>query len=124
MMMQLGDIVFEGLFSPGSFQETRRWNWAEHTVLDTQPHMQKQGTGLQEIELSLKLSAGFGYDPSENLAALYEHAGRSTALPLILGTGDVLGEFVILEIRTTWKRTDSRGTLLAAEVSVRLKEYR
>lgn len=124
MFAQIGSIEFELLKGFTSVQESRKWEWAEHQVLDSKPHLQRMGEGLVEFALKVKISLYSGHDPAEFASALYAEAGKNEALPFILGSGEVVGEFVILDVGKSWQRCDNLGRLLSAEFDIKIKEYR
>ena len=123
MWAQLGSIRFELLKTPEGVNQKDRWDYVEHKVLDEKSRLQRMGTSLQELTITLTLSTASGFYPEELLSSIYENARRKTPLPFILGDGTVVGKYVIEEITREWKRTDSRGKLLHVELEIKLKEW-
>lgn len=121
-MYQLGSIRFEGLRGFEALRKTREAVYAEIPLLDGKPRLQRTGTALQSITVGIRLMAAFT-TPAEDIAALDAFRETGEVLPLVSGTGEVLGDFVIVSIDETVEETSPSGVLLHATVSLTLKEH-
>lgn len=121
-MYQLGDIQFEGLKGLDSLRKSREAVYAELPLMGGKPRLQRTGTALQQVTVSIALHAAFT-DPAADIAALDEYREGGDVLTLINGEGEVVGDFVITEIEETVTQTSPTGRTLSAEVSLTLKEH-
>src|SRR5579864_3066871 len=122
MFAVLGEIVFEVLGSPDSFESTRTWDYAEHQVVDDRPKLQWLAANLEAIELDFYFHSSFT-DPSAQAAALIAAAGDHNARALVFGNGIHRGYFIVTSIRTTAKQMSASGDLIAITIRARLKEW-
>jgi len=121
---QLGDIRFatdptvEGLASVYAEQ------FAQQPVIEGKPRLQATGSELATHTLTLRLSTFYGdRTPRAQIEQLRTAQMARAAMPLVMGTGEVLGRFVITKLSVTEERTSASGELLAASVTVELLEY-
>ena len=121
-MYQLGDIQFEGLRGLDSLRKSREAVYAELPLMGGKPRLQRTGTALQQVTVSIALHAAFT-DPAADIAALDDYREGGDVLTLINGEGEVVGDFVIISIEETVTQTSPTGRTLSAEVSLTLKEH-
>lgn len=121
-MFQLGDIQFEGLRGFDTLRKTREAVYAELPLVQGKPRLQRTGTALQSITVGIVLHAAFT-DPSADITALDEYREAGEILPLITGTGEIIGDFIILGIDETVVQTAPNGRTLNAQLSLTLKEH-
>lgn len=127
--MQLGafgNIVFET-----SDSRVRTWQqmsrkgtarFAKHVVAEGKPQLEFLGPDLEELNISIRLSAQLGVDPEtelENMRAIRDAGEEKT---LVVG-GRVVGKFVLEEVNEEHRRHNGYGGLLLAEVQIKLTEY-
>lgn len=122
MYAQLGSIVFETLMGFTEYSKTSTAIYAEHGLLDGKPHLQRTGSQLDAISLSIRLHASF-CNPAKQLAILKTSQADSEILPLLWGNGTVEGSFVITEIAETIEDSDSAGNVFSYVVNISLQEY-
>lgn len=116
---QLGNILLEREVHAG--ERRQAFEFEELRVIEGPPRLQWMGSGLQEHVLELLLHRRLG-DPSGRLAQLQAAAEAHEALPLVLGSGRVLGDFVITELTETSRHTDDDGTPEVVELRLSLKQ--
>lgn len=121
MYAQLGNIIFEGLKGFRSYEETRASSYAEHQLIGGKPRLQRTGSQLMELNFGMKLHSMF-CNPEAEIRALEVARENGDVLPLVTGAGFFVGQFVILSFRVSQTRTNSRGEIIVAEVTVELKE--
>jgi phage protein U len=117
----LGGISFEVLGSPESLSASRRYDYAEHRVVEDRPRLQWVADGLETLELELMLHRSLT-DPMVMLALLEAAAETHQALPLVFGNGDFRGYFVIVQIGTVSRQLSGVGDALAIVVRMTLRE--
>jgi phage protein U len=117
----LGDITFEGLVAPSSFASELKANYAQHALIENKPRLQRLGTDLETINLSMRFHRSF-CNPEIELWRLYRHLERGTILPFTHGNGVYQGRFVVQSVNADYKRQFADGTVLYVEVEVSLLE--
>ncbi len=122
MFAILGEIVFESLTSPDSFESKRTWNFAEHRVVEDRPTMQWMAAGLEAIELDFHFHVSFT-NPTLQAAALIGAANDHSARALVFGNGFHRGYFVVTAVRTTAKQMSATGDLIAITIRACLREW-
>jgi phage protein U len=122
MFAQLGTITFDTVKTFGEFSERASANYAEHALIDGKPRLQRTGSSLNEISLSLYFHFSFCV-PKQELNTLKDARDNGEILPLLWGNGDLEGDFVIANIEATREETGPDGTLLGCSVQLSLKEY-
>lgn len=123
MLFQLGDKEFDGIVAP------YRWayrgneaNLAEHALINTKPRLQMTGETLEELELSFKLRADF-CNPAQEITDLEQWKSDAEILPLLLGTGEYLKDYLIRSISKSILQTFADGAIIEADISIVLVEY-
>ncbi|MCU1718671.1 phage tail protein [Pseudomonas sp. 5P_3.1_Bac2] len=118
----LGEIEFELLNHPSSLAERGTSDYAEHARMQGKPLLQWVGEGLQELSLEIALHAAL-VNPEAQIANLKKAKSAHQPLPLVLGSGDYRGVFVLTALDVTTSKTDEAGRLIVARVSLTLREY-
>ena len=121
-----GDIVFQV-----SADKVRTWEeasrtgkarWARHELLGRKPIMEYTGPDLATFALTIRLDAGLGVDPAQELKDLQDLRDGAEPKMLVLG-GRVQGLYALESIDETWQRTDKAGNILLARARLALTEY-
>lgn len=122
MFAQLGNIVFEGLKGFTDFNNEGTTKFAEHALIFGKPTLQRVGSELSSIEVSIRLHASFCV-PSDELSALYDSRENGEIMPLVWGNSVYGGDYVIEKMKTNLIQTDGEGNVFEAECSLTLKEF-
>lgn len=123
MFIQLGDKIFEGLYSPTAWSSSGNDAlYVEHALINGKPRLQLTGEALEQVTLTLRLRAEF-CNPTAELQLLEEWQSAGTILPLLLGNGEYVGDYVITSLPRTHLDFLPDGTLLDCDLSVSLLEY-
>ncbi len=122
MLAQLGNHIFEGLKSPGSWSENGGVRYGRIALVNGKDALQFTGEELGEIRLSLLFSVDF-CDPVAEVEALRQSMVSAEVLPFIMGDGTVVGKYVITSVDLTPQRYSPTGVLEVASVSVDLLEH-
>lgn len=122
MWAVLGEIEFELFNHPKLFEERTSTDYAEHALIQGKPRLEFVGDGLDELYLELQLHAALG-EPEEQIRRLKAARAAHEPLPLVLGSGDYRGIYLITHVDTRVARTDGQGRVLVAGVSMYLREY-
>lgn len=133
--MALVGIYGAVMFTTGSrltqtfFDLRRRYTsrFAAHEVHLQKPCTEYTGPGLVEVEFSMNLSTRWGLNPNILLAQLHFYHERAQAALLFCGgrlLAPGLSLFVCTTLEEQHKYFSRNGALIAAEVAVKLQEYR
>jgi phage protein U len=118
----LGDIQFEVVGSPESYESSSEYGFAEQRVIESKPRLQWVGDGLERLSFELVWHASFT-NPGAQLALLRGNAAEHLALPLVFGDGGFRGLFVIESIKVKSQQLSAGGTPIAIRVALALKEW-
>jgi|GEM_PF-865920 len=121
MYAVLGNIGFQ-LLQFNGLESQHAADWAEHARIEGKPRLQWMGVRLVEHRISLVLHARYCV-PDTEAARLRTALADGKALAFVLGNGTHLGYFVITELGVTTQHTDGTGTLIAAELTLTLREH-
>ena len=124
----LGDIVFNvseecvKTFSDLSIQRSAKYT--EHSIAGRKGLLEFTGFGASTASLKIRLDAGLGINPKNELETLWKMFYAHEAVPFILN-GEIIGDnlWVIENIDESYDIIDNTGVIIALDVSLRLKEY-
>lgn len=122
MFSQLGTIIFNALLSPTAMAVNSETNLAEHPLIENRPTLQRVGEKLKVINMGMFFDQSF-CDPTEQLSALEASRFSSEIMPLIMGDGSYIGEFVIKKITATTIASAPNGAVQQMDVQVELTEF-
>ncbi len=122
MFALFGDISFEAIGSPQIFESSRRFDYAEHRVVEDRPRLQWLADGLESITLTMLFHASFT-NPLLQLEALQVAAQIHEPLPLVFGNGIFRGFFVLVELATSDIQLAADGSPIAIRARVLLREW-
>jgi phage protein U len=122
MFALLGDITFETIGSPEVFESSRRFDYAEHRVVEDRPRLQWLASGLESITLAMLFHTSFT-DPAAQLAALMTAAEDHQARALVLGNGVFRGFFVVEAVATSDIQLGADAAPIAIRVRAVLREW-
>lgn len=122
MFAQLGKIQFSTLKTFTDYSDKGSATYAEHKLLDGKPLLQRTGSSLTELSISIYLHAGF-CDPKAELKALKDARNDGEILPLLWGNGDIEGDFIIVDTDVSKEDAMPDGTVISYRVQLNLKEY-
>lgn len=122
MYSQLGNIIFDGPFGFNSFELKTAAVFARHEIINLKPVLKPTGNELDELSIELHLRAEF-INVTQAIATLQKSRAEFEVLPLIKGTGQFIGDFVISDITESHQHALPDGTLIEATIQVSLIEY-
>lgn len=122
MWGQLGNIIFDGSFSPYSYQWSENAIWVEHELVNRKNLLQPTGMSLKNISLEMLVRQDW-VDVKTVLNVLNSNKRTFTVMPLLWGYGSLEGNFVISDMDVTHNQQLPDGTLIAASISLKLLEY-
>lgn len=115
-----GDLQFEVLGGVRGIQFLEKAHYVEHEKIDKQPQLQRVGTELQEIRLTLRFHCGF-CDPDKQMQALRDRLKKDEPEMLVFGSGVINGQYVLESIDKAITKTDAEGYIASCDVEVVLK---
>ncbi len=121
MYAQLGNTVFDGTKSFVTFESDEEAVLVEYALINRKPKLQGTGLGLRNLSISLFVNQEFCVVADE-IDKLRASKDSFEILPLLWGTGKVEGSFVIATMNIKHTFQDAIGNLIAAEISLTLKE--
>lgn len=122
MFAVLGDIQFEVVGSPESYESADGYDFPEQRVIESKPRLQWVGDELERLNFELMWHASFT-NPASQLALLRATAATHLALPLVFGDGGFRGFFVIESIKVKSHQLSAGGAPIAIRVALALKEW-
>jgi len=118
----LGEIPFEVVGSPESYDSASAFVFSEDRVIESKPRLQWVGDDLERLSFELMWHSSFT-NPAAQLALLRATAAQHLALPLVFGNGVFRGFFVIESIKVKSQQMSASGTPIAIRVALGLKEW-
>lgn len=122
MFAILGEIEFTVAGGISGMEQRGSADWAEHTRIQGKPLLEWIGEGLDECSLTIELHPVLG-DPEARLRALRLAKKKHEPLALVMGSGEYLGPYVIVDLNNVIRRATAVGQIKSASVQVSLKEY-
>lgn len=119
----LGNIRLELPAWPTALERGATHSYAEHQPVGRPPLLQSTGRNLVDFRLEGRLHRQFGTPPAESLSALRAAVAAAEALPLVFGTGEYPGKFVVAELREVTESFSRAGDPDSVLVSLSLREY-
>jgi phage protein U len=122
MYAVLGDLVFTVLTSPSTFSASRRFDYAQHRVVQDRPRLQWLADDLETITVDLMLHVAF-VNPKTQLDAFNTAASDHLPRALVFGNGVHRGYFVITDLVETHRQNADDGSLIWVAARLELTEY-
>lgn len=122
MFCQLGNIQFEPITSPDSINRTDTTTYAKHSLASGKPRLQPIANELEEISIGFKLRAEF-CNPTQIVLQLKAAKDVFEVMPLIMGNGRYLGDYVLTSLTETPVQCLPDGTVVEMTIQVTLQEY-
>lgn len=128
MIGSLGEVVFEvsaeKVRTFRDFQIQKSAKYAEHSVHGRKGLLEFTGHSPTSASMKIKLDAGLGINPKEELNTLNDILKNHEAVPFILdGEPQGDGLWVVEGLDENYEIIDNHGTATSVEVSLKLKEY-
>lgn len=122
MYAQLGDIRFDLITYFDGLDASKKFDYAEHAIIEGKPHLQFIGEALETLKIKLNFHSSF-CNPEIELKRLKDAVSMHEPLPFVFGNGVYKGNYIIEEINENIQHTFKDGTLMAIDVEVSLKEW-
>jgi phage protein U len=122
MYAQLGDIIFDALIGPESYDDNQETDYALIPLINRKPKLQRTGEKLQEINLTISFRDQFCI-PEEQTKILQDKRINGEVMTLTWGSGDIEGDFVIKSIKKVINALSPFGQMRDITLTVALIEY-
>ncbi|HYG50499.1 MAG TPA: phage tail protein [Flavobacteriales bacterium] len=122
MYAQIGDIILSNEYGFSGFSDERGVTIVEQALIDRKPSLQRTGEELIKINFSLVLHRTF-INIEEEVAKFEKYVTDSTPVPITLGTGIFIGNFILSKIKKTVDKTLSDGTIFECTVEISAIEF-
>ncbi len=98
--------------------------WKEHEIVGKKPKAEFCGPDVQEIKMTITLSAEHGVKPRQTMDAIAKACEKGTTDYLVVG-GKVVGtgKMRITGISEAWERVLNKGEVTRAVLDVTFREY-
>lgn len=116
----LGGVKFE-IPAVEDITETVAWDYKQQETVAEKAVVQFAGAKARTMTLGIRLAAAF-CNPEQRQKDLEDKAKLIAPLPLIFANGTLKGYFVIASLRSTLKKTDDKGNVIASELQLELTE--
>lgn len=107
-----------------SFKKEVSANYTEHNRFSQKPQSEFTGAGLATVSFDITLNASFGVKPRAVMEAIEQAVETGRAETLVIGGRQIgTGKWVITSMSESWDYMYAGGELVAAKMSLTLKEY-
>lgn len=123
-----GDVVFEVSTKKTKtfkdFERSGSARWNDHEIIGKKPKSEFAGPGLEEINFTILFKVELGVNPLKEIEKLRMMKDTGKVASFIIGGKPISQNYwSIQQTSESYKVVDNKGNILAAEVSVDLKEY-
>jgi hypothetical protein len=122
MYAQIGNIALENQKGFESFLHEKGASLPEHAVIDGKPRLQKTGNKLDKVTFTINLHLGFCI-PEDVINEFENYVVNSTPVPVTLGTGKFLGNFILTDIKKNIVQTNSIGRIIECKIEILAIEW-
>jgi len=120
---RLGDITFVVSDGISAFDQTGGFEFAQHDHAAGKASLQAMGEVLDEITIDIQLRRFFGHDVSGMIEKIEKMKKSGEPQKLVFASGIYQGEFVVKRVSSKVIRTDSKGAVSSADLTVELLEF-
>lgn len=121
MYGQLGDIIFEGLYGPESFERRDSVSIPLHLRIGRRPKIQFTGIDLATVQIGIHLHRSF-IDVERAILQFREYRNTVKHLRYITGSGNVIGTFIITDTKQAHIQETPQGDIVSAKLELTLLE--
>lgn len=121
MYGQLGDIIFEGLYGPESFERKDSISVPLHGRIGRRPKIQFTGIDLATVQIGIHIHRSF-INVEQAILKFREYRNTVKQLRYITGSGNVIGTFIITDTKQTHAQETPQGDIVSAKLELTLLE--
>ena len=120
---RLGDAGFSVSDGITGFASEQGFDYAQHDLATGKPTLQAMGESLAQVSLDIMLRSFIGHDVSGMIETIDKLRASGEPQKLVFGSGVYQGEYVIKNISSKVLRTDAKGVIQSADLTLTLLEY-
>ena len=120
---RLGEASFSASDGITGFASDRGFDYAQHDLATGKPTLQPMGETLSQVALDIMLRSFIGHDVPGTIEMLDKLRASGEPQKLVFGSGVYQGEYVIKNISSKVLRTDAKGVIQSADLTLNLLEY-
>jgi hypothetical protein len=122
MYAQIGDIVLSNQYGFSGFSDEYGVAIVEQPLIDNKPRLQRTGTNLIKLNFSIVLHKTF-VNIEDEVNKFQSLVVNTTPVEITLGTGVLLGNFILTNLKRTIDKTLSDGTVFECTIEIQATEY-
>ncbi len=124
----LGDIVFtvsdSAVKTISNYSRSGSARFATHDLHLAKSLLEFTGADPEDLSFDIEMLASFGVDPDTEVAKIASYTESGRTLPFVLGNKTIGAyRWVITSFKEKGNHHDGQGNVIAATVSISLKEY-
>ena len=120
---RLGEASFSVSDGITGFASDRGFDYAQHDLSTGKPTLQPMGESLAQVAIDIQLRSFIGHDVAGTIETLDNLRSSGEPQKLVFGSGIYQGEYVIKNISSKVLRTDAKGVIQSADLTLNLLEY-
>jgi len=120
---RLGEASFSVSDGITGFASERGFDYAQHDLATGKPTLQPMGETLSLVTLDIMLRSFIGHDVPGTIETIDKLRASGEPQKLVFGSGVYQGEYVIKNISSKVLRTDAKGVIQSADLTLNLLEY-
>ena len=120
---RLGEASFSVSDGITGFASDRGFDYAQHDLATGKPTLQPMGESLAQVAIDIQLRSFIGHDVAGTIETLDNLRSSGEPQKLVFGSGIYQGEYVIKNISSKVLRTDAKGVIQSADLTLNLLEY-
>lgn len=113
---QIQALTFDG------FTRSGKANYATHNIHGKKPLLEFTGLDADSVSFSVRLDVALGVEPIAQIKRFKQIKDEGIVGTLIIG-GYVFGDFVLDDLKETWRQINGNGILTVAILDLKLTEY-
>jgi hypothetical protein len=122
MYAQIGDIVLSNKYGFTGFSDKQGLAVVKHPLIDSKPRIDTTGEELIELKFQLTFHRSFVI-PEDEKARFVKYMSERIVVPITLGTGEFLGNFLITDIDHQIQQTQGDGSIFESTIDISASEF-
>lgn len=120
---RLGEASFSISDGITGFTSDAGFDYAQHDLATGKPTLQPMGETLSQVTLDIQLRQFIGHDVTGTIEKLEKLRASGESQKLVFGSGIYQGNYVIKNIQSKVIRTDAKGVVQSADLTINLLEF-
>lgn len=120
---RLGNIKFDLIGGITGFQKEAGYDYAQIDIINGKQTLQAMGEKLNKISIDIKLRTFINEDVPGTIAEIDKITASGEPQLLVFASGVYQGKYVVDGSTTSILRTDYKGAIIDADLTLQLLEY-